>query len=228
MCSLWTRKRDCLSPPLPLSWSAALLPCLASSSAVLKETGNALSNRGVPSGGHSPKIQTTLYHASTYKLCTRLRAGYVLLVHDYPILRCGIQVCLQLQSMLYLRALLRPHASQCWGFHVPLTAKAMSRDRFLEVRRALHFTDNSKAPNKADSKHDRAWKLWPIVDHFYAAFQAALSPTAEQSIDERMVKFKGCNSMRHSAWKINQSSGDSNTGAAMIVPQDTCFNLTYT
>ncbi len=122
---------------------------------------------------------------------------------------------------------LKHNWSNAEDFHVPLIAKAMSRDCFLEIRRALHFTDNSKAPNKADPKHDRAWKLWPIVDHFNAAFQAALSPTAEQSIDERMENSRGATPW-DSTWKINQSSGDSNTGTTMTVPQDTYFNLTYT
>ena len=75
--------------------------------------------------------------------------------------------------------------------HVAVIADVMTRSRFFEIKRALHFSNNEDAVNKKDPDHDRALKVRPLLNHFNEALQAALSPTEEQSIDERMVKFKG-------------------------------------
>ena len=79
---------------------------------------------------------------------------------------------------------------------VSVIADVMTRSRFFEIKRALHFSNNEEALDKNDTAHDRAWKVRPLINHFNDAFQAALSPTAEQSIDERMVKFKGQSMMK--------------------------------
>lgn len=79
---------------------------------------------------------------------------------------------------------------------VPVIADVMTRSRFFEIKRALHFNNNDDAIDKNDPAYDRAWKVRPLIKHFNEAFQAALSPTAEQSIDERMVKFKGQSTMK--------------------------------
>ena len=79
---------------------------------------------------------------------------------------------------------------------VPLIANAMSRNRFEEIRRALHFSDNNKAPDKNDPNHDRGWKVRPLIQHFCESFQRAMEPTAQQSVDERIVKFKGQSLMK--------------------------------
>lgn len=75
-------------------------------------------------------------------------------------------------------------------------AETMVRDRFYSIRRSLHFSNNDEAPDKKDPTHDRAWKLRPLIKHFNAAFQNAMSPTFEQAIDERMTKFKGHHIMK--------------------------------
>ena len=69
-------------------------------------------------------------------------------------------------------------------------AETMVRDRFYFIRRSIDFSNNDEAPDKKDPTHDRAWKLRPLIKHFNAAFQNAMSPTFEQAIDERMTKFK--------------------------------------
>jgi len=56
---------------------------------------------------------------------------------------------------------------------------------------ALHFANNDEAPDKKDPAHDRDWKHRPLIKHFNAAFQNAASLTFEQTIDERITKFRG-------------------------------------
>lgn len=92
---------------------------------------------------------------------------------------------------------LRDYFSNEPDLRVQPIAETMTRDRMYSIRKALHFSDNSKAPDKLqNSFYDRAWKIRPLIDHFNAAFQNAMSPTFEQAIDERMVKFKGQNIMK--------------------------------
>ena len=79
---------------------------------------------------------------------------------------------------------------------VPLIANAMTRDRFWEIRSALHFQDNNKARKKQDPLYDRGYKITPLLEHFSDAFQSAMANTEHQSIDERIQKFKGQNSMK--------------------------------
>ena len=66
------------------------------------------------------------------------------------------------------------------------------RDRFFEILTALHFVDN-KQPH--DTK-DKAWKMRPVIKHLNNSFSHAMSPTAQQAIDEHMVKFKGQHAMK--------------------------------
>ena len=67
----------------------------------------------------------------------------------------------------------------------------MIRERFKEVLRNLHFSDNAIANNE-----DRGNKVRFLTDHFNKAFSPALSDSEKQSIDEHMVKFKGRSSMK--------------------------------
>lgn len=79
---------------------------------------------------------------------------------------------------------------------VPYIAKVMTINRFEEIRRNLHFTDNSNEPPKSDPCYDRAFKIRSIIDHFNQAFQNAMTNTKTQAIDEHMIKFKGHNIMK--------------------------------
>ena len=75
-------------------------------------------------------------------------------------------------------------------------AEAITRGQFYVIRTALHFANNLEGPDKSDRLHDRAWKIRPFIIHFNKAFQAAVSPTHEEAIDERMIKFKGHHVMK--------------------------------
>ena len=79
---------------------------------------------------------------------------------------------------------------------VPYIANVMPRRRFEEIRAYFHYNDNSLMKPSSDSKHDRAFKIRPVIEHFNTCFMAALSPTQFQSIDEHMIKFKGHNILR--------------------------------
>lgn len=67
----------------------------------------------------------------------------------------------------------------------------MSRSRFEDILRNLHFSDNTKA-----DKSDKANKVRPLINLFNESFSSAVSNGDNQSIDEHMVKFKGRSSMK--------------------------------
>lgn len=79
---------------------------------------------------------------------------------------------------------------------VPYISNVMTRTRYEDMRRNLHFCNNEehRAPSSPD--YDRAYKIRPVMVHLNRAFQNVLNNTKTQSIDEHMIKFKGHNVMK--------------------------------
>ena len=72
----------------------------------------------------------------------------------------------------------------------------MSRTRFEQILRNLHFADNQK-----DKNIGKAYKGRSAMIYFNDSFLACVSSDSIQSVAERMVKFKGRSSMRQYANK---------------------------
>ena len=75
-------------------------------------------------------------------------------------------------------------------------ASRIPRKRFLELRRYLHFVDNSSLAGRGEEGYDRLGKVRPIIDALRQSFLTSYSPHRECSIDEAMVKFKGRSSLK--------------------------------
>ena len=69
-------------------------------------------------------------------------------------------------------------------------AYIITRDRFEEITRYLHFVDNDSLPARGENKVD------PVISAFKTNFQSAYYPHCELSIDEAMIPFKGRSSMK--------------------------------
>ena len=67
-------------------------------------------------------------------------------------------------------------------------ASRIPRKRYLEIRRYLHFVDNSSLIQRGQPEYDRLGKIRPVID---AAFLRSYKLHCENSIDEAMIKFKG-------------------------------------
>ena len=63
-------------------------------------------------------------------------------------------------------------------FRVPLVANAMSRNRFDEILRFLHFNDN---PNLV--KTDKMTKLRPLIDRLNQKFMTAYPKNVHLDLD---------------------------------------------
>ena len=68
----------------------------------------------------------------------------------------------------------------------------MTRDRFEEIWRNHHFSDN----NDISTEGDKARKVRPIISHLNFCYQNGAENEAHQSIDEHMIKFKGHSQMK--------------------------------
>ena len=67
----------------------------------------------------------------------------------------------------------------------------MSRDRFLEIHRYLHFTNNEALHAPGSPGYDKLGKIKPIITALSEHFRAVYKPGKNISIDEAMIRFKG-------------------------------------
>ena len=75
----------------------------------------------------------------------------------------------------------------------------MTTQRFKDILRNLHFSDNTKS-----DKNDNGFEIRPVIDHFKNSFSDTVSNDELQSVDKHMTKFKGRSSMKKYVKKKNQ------------------------
>ena len=78
-------------------------------------------------------------------------------------------------------------------FHRPIVGKTMSRNRWLDIKRALHCQDDAAEPpvNEYDPT-----KISILMQMFLSQSRAIYNPGENCSIDEMMLAFKGISSMK--------------------------------
>jgi hypothetical protein len=75
-------------------------------------------------------------------------------------------------------------------------ADVISRNRFREIHRFLHFSDNNLAvTNRDDPNYDRYYKVRPVLESLRSAC-LQLEPEEKMSVDEQIIPFKGRSVMR--------------------------------
>ena len=79
--------------------------------------------------------------------------------------------------------------------HYAPIADRITRDRFRELSRYLHFADDSLLPRDAPG-YDRLGKVRPVIEHLSTKFAALYEPHREVAIDEAMIKFQGRSSLK--------------------------------
>ena len=80
--------------------------------------------------------------------------------------------------------------------HYSPIADRISRDRFREISRYLHFADNATLMPRGTPGHDRLGKVRPVIDHLSGRFSDVYNPHREVAVDEAMVKFTGRSSLK--------------------------------
>ncbi|XP_039602162.1 piggyBac transposable element-derived protein 3-like [Polypterus senegalus] len=69
--------------------------------------------------------------------------------------------------------------------------KCMSRNRYLEIKRYLHVTDNSDLEGIPENERDKLFKIRPLIDKLNKNFQQFGVFSESLSIDEQMVRYFG-------------------------------------
>jgi hypothetical protein len=97
-----------------------------------------------------------------------------------------------LGSVLLMSLIKLPSCRKYWSskYKVDLVAENLSNKRFEEIKRFLHFTDNTTR-----DVNDRLWKVRPVLTSIR---DAVLSVQREKSlsVDEQIVPFKGKSSLK--------------------------------
>ena len=77
-------------------------------------------------------------------------------------------------------------------YHYSPIADRIPRDRFIEISRFLHFTNNNDYMyQRTDPNYDRLWKIRPVITAISKKFLNTYNPHNTVSIDEAMIPFKG-------------------------------------
>ena len=79
--------------------------------------------------------------------------------------------------------------------HYSGIASRITRDRFRELSRYLHFADNAILAPREDPGYDRLGKVRPVIDHLSSRFSNIYDPQREIAV-EAMIKFTGRSTLK--------------------------------
>ena len=80
--------------------------------------------------------------------------------------------------------------------HYSPIADRISRKRFREIHRFLHFADNTSLLNPGEPGYDRLGKVKPMIEKLQDRFLNLYLPHCENSIDEAMIPFQGRSTLK--------------------------------
>ena len=81
-------------------------------------------------------------------------------------------------------------------YHYFPIASRISRKRFMEIQKFLHFTDNTTIVPHGEPGYDRLARVRPVIDAVQDTFLTNYHPHRDNAIDEAMIKFKGRSAMK--------------------------------
>jgi len=81
-------------------------------------------------------------------------------------------------------------------YHYSPIAERISRDRFREISRYLHFADNATLAPRASPQYDRLGKIRPLLEYLETRFSVVFTPGQDLAVDEAMIKFQGRSSFK--------------------------------
>lgn len=74
---------------------------------------------------------------------------------------------------------------------VPVIADVMSRNRFFDMNKFVHFANNDEViTDRQDPRYDRLFKIRPLLE-FVKRTCLRMIPQQRQSVDEQVIPFKG-------------------------------------
>lgn len=99
--------------------------------------------------------------------------------------------------LIYNSICIMPNVRDYWSDHLGLSHvyTSLSQKRFEEIRRYLHFNDNSKMLDKEHPNFDRLHKIRPLIDHLNNKFNSIPYPR-DLSLDEQLCATKARNFLK--------------------------------
>ena len=82
------------------------------------------------------------------------------------------------------------------AYHCGAMTKRISRDRFKEISRYLHFADNSTLAPSGTPRYDRLGKVRPLLEHLQERFKVVYNPGEHLAVDKAMIKFLGRSTLK--------------------------------
>lgn len=100
---------------------------------------------------------------------------------------------------LYMSVFHLPDKRMYWArdHRIAVIADTMKRDRFLEILRLLHFSNNELQPASGSPGSDRLYKIRAVLDLISSHFTEFVDFEPHLSVDEQMVPFKGNHSLKN-------------------------------
>ena len=86
---------------------------------------------------------------------------------------------------------IRDYWSRDHRLHYSAISERISRDRFEEISRYLHFADNTALPARGEPGYYRLQKVEPIIGAIRDHCLRVHKPRTQNSVDEAMIPFKG-------------------------------------
>jgi Transposase IS4 len=114
-----------------------------------------------------------------------------------PILESEIRQFLGI--CMYMSVVSMPNKRMYWqkDHRIAFIADAMYRDRFFEILRCLHFSDNELQPKPEDPAYDKLYKVRAVIDLVSSHFMEFVEFEKHLSVDEQMVPFKGNHALKN-------------------------------
>ena len=82
------------------------------------------------------------------------------------------------------------------ALHYSAIADRITRDRFREITRYLHFVDNASLTPRGSPGYVRLGKVRPVINHLSSRFSDLYDPHQEVAVDEAMIKFTGRSTLK--------------------------------
>ena len=80
--------------------------------------------------------------------------------------------------------------------HYAPIADQISRQRFRDISRYIHFVDNTQIIAHGQPGYDKLGKVRPVIEHCSRVFEESYNPHRECAIDEAMIPFQGRSSLK--------------------------------
>jgi len=113
------------------------------------------------------------------------RESWTMITNDKLLAYMGFMILMEIVKL--------PSISDYWRrdevFHYAPVANRISRDRFRELHRFLHFADNSLLSAPVTPDYNKLGKVRPLINLLAERFSIVCSPDKHVSIDEAVIPF---------------------------------------